>query len=382
MSTVDWNHYREQFPALSKRAYFGWAAVAPLSTRVAARMRAQIEGVVQHGVTEYREWYKTYDSLREEARKLIGATNTGEIALLKNTSEGISTAALGLGLHAGENVLLPCGEFPANAYPWLALTAKGVEVRRVKTDEFGRYTCDDIARQVDAKTRAVAVSFVNFATGFRSDLATIGRFCRERGIFFFVDAIQGLGALPLDVGAMCIDALAADGHKWICGPEGMAIFFVRRAWISKIRPLSLGWWSVDNPSRYDLDDQPLTQDARCYECGTLTTVAASGLLEALQLLNTVTVRELSERIEILTTDLVARLREHGCMVRRAEGPDEWSGILSFDVPGHDAQVIARTLEEAHVIVSPRGGRLRAAVHGWNNVQDSMRLLEELPRLAH
>ena len=146
-----------------------------------------------------------------------------------------------------------------------------------------------------------------------------------------------------------------------------------------MRPLSRGWWSAENPARYDLDEQPLCDSARRYECGTLTTVAAYGLLEALRLLNEAGVAQISARIEKLTAVLAARLCAHGCVVYRDEGPDAWSGIVSFEVPGRDAREVARTLEDARVFVNPRGGRLRAAVHAWNDTSDVDRLLEALPR---
>lgn len=368
----------ECFPALERWAYFGWASVAPLSTRAAGAMRGQIEVVRDQGVTVYKDWYGAYDGARAAAAALLGAA-PGEIALLKNTSEGISTAAFGLDLHAGENVILPRGEFPANAYAWLALRERGVEIRRVETDAEGRYTPADVERLLDARTRAVAVSFVNFATGFRTDLAGLGRLCREQDVFFFVDAIQGLGALSLDVAKMRIDGLAADGHKWLCGPEGQALFYIRREWQNRVCPLARGWWPVRDPGRYDLDDQPLCETARRYECGTLGTAGVYGLRAAVELALEAGISRMEKRIEDLTRTLSGRLQERGYPVLRAEGPEEWSGIVSFETPGHSSAAVAKDLERAGIVVNARGGRLRAAVHAWNNEADVARLVEALPR---
>jgi len=377
MAGPDWKIYRALFPAVERRAYFGWASVAPLSTRVVEACSAHLAGVRDEGALIYRDWYATYDAVRDAAAKILNARAPDEIALLKNTSEGVSTIAFGLPLSAGDNVVLPLGEFPANAYPWLALEARGIEVRRVPISPEGRYTADDIAARIDRRTRVVALSFVNYATGFRADLARIGKLCRGAGAFFFVDAIQGLGVFPLDVEAMCIDGLAADGHKWLCGPEGFALLYVRNNWIEKIRPISLGWWSVETPGRYDLDRQPLAEGARRFECGTLTTCAAYGLRAALELVLEVGVENISLRVEELSAQLADGLRLGGCKLARAEGAGETSGIVAFGVPGKDARELALKLEARGVFVNPRGGRLRAAVHAWNNAADVSRLLDAL-----
>ncbi|MCW8131459.1 MAG: aminotransferase class V-fold PLP-dependent enzyme [Planctomycetota bacterium] len=376
---MEWHERRDLFPMLREWTYFSWAATACLSTPAAEAMKKQIDGATALGGTQWKDWYKTYDLARAAAARLVGAKGPGEIALLKNTSEGVSTVAFGLELERGDNVIVPRGEFPANAYPWLALQQRGIEVRRVELGEHGRFTPREIEALMDKRTRAVALSFVNFATGFRADLAAVGKRCRARGIFFFVDAIQGLGALPLNVEAMQIDGLAADGHKWLCGPEGQAILYIREAWQPRVAPLSRGWWSVEMPGRYDRDDQELCKTARRYECGTLATVAAYGFLAALEVIDHAGVEEIANRIEHLTGSLVERLRAHGCNVFRAEGPGEWSGIVSFEVPGRDARDVAAALEAEKILVNPRGGRLRAAVHAWNDEHDLDRLMGALPR---
>lgn len=363
---------------LREWAYFGWAATAPLSEPVAMAMRRQIDGVLYHGGARWKEWYQSYDRARAAGARLVGAHEPGEIALLKNTSEGVSTVAFGLDLKPGDNVILPRGEFPANAYAWRALERKGIEVRRVELSEHGRFGLPEIERLMDARTRVVACSFVNFATGFRADLTGIGALCRSRDVCFFVDAIQGLGVLPLDVEAMQIDALAADGHKWLCGPEGQAIFYVRKAWQERIAPLALGWWSVEQPGRYDRDDQLLCTTARRYECGTLATVAVYGCLAAVDFIAEAGVPAISARIEMLSRQLTDQLRTRGCVVHRAEGPGEWSGIVSFEVPGREARAVAAELETCKVLVNPRGGRLRAAIHAWNDETDLERLVAALP----
>jgi selenocysteine lyase/cysteine desulfurase len=372
----DWSALRALFPALKEYAYFGWAATAPLSTRAADTMTRHVAEMRDQGSLHWRDWYQTYDAVRAEAAKLTGAT-ADEIALLKNTGEGLSTIASGLSWKPEDNLVLPRGEFPANLYPWLALRERGVVVRRIDTDAEGRFTAEDVDRQIDDRTRLVALSWVNYSTGFRADLQAIGALCRERGVFFCVDVIQGLGVLPLDVAAAKIDAVCADGHKWLCAPEGLAVFYLRRELQDRVRPISLGWWSAALPARFDLEDQPLAKTARRFECGTLPTTNAYGLREALALINETGVTHIAERVQTLTASLVAQLRARGCQILRAEGENEWSGIVSFTVPGRDARELAADLEKKKIIVTPRGERMRVAVHAWNDEHDIERLLATL-----
>ena len=376
---TDWAAYRALFPALKKWAYFGWAATAPLSSRAAEAMQRQIAGARDEGggAGAWKGWYETYEHVRREAAALTGAA-PDEIALLKNTSEGVSTVAFGLDWKAGDNLVLPRGEFPANVYPWLALRERGVEIRRIAPDAAGRFTTDDVARQVDDRTRLVALSYVSYATGFRADLAAIGKLCRARSVFLFVDAIQGLGALPFDMRTMPVDAFAADGHKWLCAPEGLALFYVRREHHERLRPLSRGWWSVAQAGRYELEEQPLADTARRYECGTLPTANAYGLRAALELLNEVGIAAIAARIRELTAKTTQALRGRGFAIQRAEGEGEWSGIVSCETPGRDPARLAAELEKRGVLVTARSGRLRLAVHAWNDEGDLARLLDALP----
>ena len=369
----DWPSLRALFPALKEYAYFGWAATSPLSTRAADAMVRHVTETRDGGAARYREWYQTYEAARQEAATLINAS-PDQIALLKNTGECLSTIAFGLDWKSGDNLILPRGEFPANTYPWLALRDRGVEVRRIEPDEQGRFTVTDVERLMDDRTRLLSLSWVNYSTGFRADLAAIGNLCRERGIFFSVDAIQGLGVLPLDVAITHVDALSADGHKWLCAPEGLAVFYLRREWFNRVQPVTRGWWSVALPSRFDLEDQPLADTARRYESGTLPTTNCYGLREALRLLNEIGVVQIAARIRTLTGRLVEQLSAKGARIVRAMGENEWSGIVSFAVPDRDPRQLAAELEREKIIVTPRSGRLRVAVHAWNDQHDFERLI--------
>ena len=244
---------RALFPVTGKYAYLNTAAVGPLSTCARNAMRRLASDQCAHGAAHYAAWFAEYDRCRESAARLLGAS-PDEIALVANTSAGISTVAQGLRAGPGDNVVIPEAEFPANVYPWMALP--GVEVRRVPKRD-GRILAEDVAAAADGRTAAVSVSFVDWLTGHRTDLRAVGEAAHAAGALFVVDAIQGLGALPLDVKACGVDALAADGHKWICGPEGAGILYVRREARERIAPTRPSWLSVRNPTRFlDYDMAP------------------------------------------------------------------------------------------------------------------------------
>ena len=361
---------RALFPVTKRFAYLNTAAVAPLSTRARNAMRRLVQDQCERGAVNYERWFQTYDDCRVAAARLVHG-GPDEIALVANTSAGISTVARGLRARAGDNVVIPAAEFPANVYPWMAL--RGVEVRRVPK-RGGRLLAEDVAARVDGRTRAVSVSSVDWLTGHRVDLDAIGAAAHEYGALFVVDAIQSLGAQPIDVEASRIDALAADGHKWLCGPEGAGLLYVRRDVRERVAPTRPSWLSVRHPTgflEYDLAPPP---NARRYEDGTPNTAGFSGLLAAIELVLEVGVDEIARGIHALACRLRAGARERGLeLAHDSDDPDETSGIVSF--PLEDAPVYATALEQRGVIVAAREGYLRVAAHHFNNDEDIDRVLE-------
>src|SRR5581483_4040865 len=217
-----WRQYREQFPVTNNLIYLNHAAVAPLPRCAALAMQTLAEDDLQYGSLHYDRWLDAYDGLRVAAARLIGA-HRGEIAIVKNTSEGIATVANGFDWHPGDRIVAFREEFPANFFPWQLL-----ETHRCYVEWLSVHDHLDVIDRACAGARLLAISFVQYLSGFRADLNAIGEICRKHGCFFFVDAIQGMGAFPLDVNAAHIDALAADGHKWLLGPEGCGILYIRK----------------------------------------------------------------------------------------------------------------------------------------------------------
>jgi selenocysteine lyase/cysteine desulfurase len=263
-------------------------------------------------------------------------------------------------------------EFPANFYPWKRLESAGVEIRWLSVfDDFERI--DEAAKGA----RLLAISFVQYLSGYRVDLDRIGEICHRRGCFFFVDAIQGMGAFPIDVQRSHIDALAADGHKWLLGPEGCGVLYVRRELQDQIEPVEFGWTNVAKYADYASRDMSLRQDAGRYECGTLNTIGCFGLREAFELLLEAgvervgaAVRELGDRIWCGASALGFETLGHRSSATGA-------GIVSIRKPGVESQFVVRRLREAGFIAAPRQGWVRIAPHFYIAPAEIDGLLDEL-----
>ncbi len=360
---------RAQFPVTREYAYLNTAAVAPLSSRAKTAMQRLVRDQVEHGAAHYEAWFATYEACREAAARLIGAA-PDEVALVPNTSAGLGTVAAGLRLAPGDNVVVPEREFPANVYPWMAIP--GIEVRHAPKRE-GRLLAEDVAKVTDRRTRAVSVSFVDWLTGHRADLRSIGEAAHACGALFVVDAIQGLGALPLDVSECGVDALAADGHKWLCGPEGAGVLYVRREVRERVAPTRPSWLSVRHPTRFLRYDLAPAPSARRYQDGTPNTCGIHGLRAALDLILEIGIEAISARVLALSALVRAGARERGLKLAcEAEGA-EASGITSLVLD--DAPSYASALERRKVLVAAREGHLRVATHHFNDEEDVARLLE-------
>jgi selenocysteine lyase/cysteine desulfurase len=373
MPTTD---YRAEFPVTREWAFLNHAAVAPLSKRAHDRILEWAADYTNHGNVREAEWYREVEKVRAASARLLAAVPE-EIAFLKNTSEGLALVAEGLDLKAGDSVVIVGREFPANVYPWLHLASRGVTVRTVQPGEQGRVSVDDIAAAIDGTTRLLSISFVQYASGFRSDLAELGALCRDRRILFCVDAIQGLGVFPVDVNAMQIDFLAADGHKWLVSPEGAAIFYCRHELLDRLRPVSVGWKSVANYGAFAQVDLRFPPTAARFECGSLNVAGIVALGASLQLFEEVGISEIERRVQTVTDLLVDRLAAAGARVYSSRRPGEWSGIVSFEWQNGDPRRLKLQCLNRQVMISYRDGRLRASPHFYNNAADVDALLDAL-----
>jgi selenocysteine lyase/cysteine desulfurase len=370
---LDVQLYRSQFPVTASSIYMNHAAVAPISRRVRDAMVALLDEVQRFGAEHWQRWLDTYDAVRRSLAQLINA-EPSEIAFTKNTSEGISSFANGLDWQPGDEVVSIEGEFPANFYPWKALERRGVVLRLVPAEQ-GRVSQEAILGALTSRTRVVTVSFVQYLSGFRLDLEKLGQTCAAHGCLLFVDAIQGLGAFPVDVKRANIAGLAADSHKWMLGPEGSALLYVNRRVMEKITPLEIGWTNVRHWSDYSRRDLSWRDDARRYECGTLNTVGIYGLGAAVDFLLEVGIPTIAERVLDLTDRLRNGLLAQGHSVFGPRTRREASGIVSFVPRQGTAEGLLEWFLAHRVQVAARGGMVRIAPHFYNTEEEIDRVVE-------
>lgn len=364
--------YRGEFPVTRELIYLNHAAVAPLCRRAAEAMKHLADDACQYGSLHYGDWMESYSGLRKATARLINAS-PGEIALVKNTSEGIATVALGFPWKAGDRVVAFREEFPANYYPWLRLAARGVEITWLSI-----YDPNQRIAEAIAGARLLAISYVNYLSGYRVDLQAIGKLCREHNCFFFVDAIQGMGVLPLDVEDCHIDALAADGHKWMLGPEGHGVLYVREKWLDSIEPVEFGWTNPAGYEDYSSRDMTLRSDAGRYECGTLNTIGCYGLRAALDFLGEVGIDRIASAVLLLADKLETGVRAKGYEVMVERSGNNRSGIVSFRHPLVDCRSIVAELKRNRVTCAPRQGWVRMSPHFYIGPEDIRRVVDLLP----
>ena len=372
-AAADWAEFRRQMPIARRWAYFDHAAVAPLSGPAQQAIAKWADDAVTNGDAFYPGWMKQIEQLRGLAAGLIGA-QPEEIALVSNTTAGVNLVTEGFPWQPGDNVVLPDNEFPSNQYAWLNLADRGVEIRRVHCDD-GRVELDRLAAACDSRTRIVSVSWVAYSNGWRHDLDRLAEMVHGKGALLFLDAIQGLGVFPLNVAQTPVDFLAADGHKWLLGPEGAGVFFLRRQHLDLLRPLGLGWNSVVRQQDFHHIELTLKDTAVRYEGGSSNVPGLIGLGASVELLTRFGAQAISNRVLEITDLACQRLQAIGAVLHSDRTAQHKSGIVSFELPGRDPDAIRRHCHQREVLLSCRAGRLRISPHAYNDAADIDRLIE-------
>jgi cysteine desulfurase/selenocysteine lyase len=367
-----WRQFRDRFPVTNNLIYLNHAAVAPLPKPCAEAMQGLAKDAMEYGSLHYDQWLDAYEGLRVAAARLINADRS-EIAMIKNTSEGIATVAMGLDWRPGDKIVAFREEFPANYYPWLRLGSERCTVVWLSVTD----SLDTIDRACHG-AKLLAISFVQYLSGLRVDLNAIGEICRRRGCFFFVDAIQGLGAFPLDVRAANIDALAADGHKWMLGPEGCGILYVRKERQDSIFPEEFGWTNVAGYNDYASRDMALRPDAGRYECGTLNTIGCFGLRASIELILEVGVERIGPVVQALAGQLAEGAENKGYQLLGNRTAENGSGIIAVSKAGVDSRKMVRDLKDRGIIAAPRQGFVRFSPHFYVSPEDIEKVVEQLP----
>ncbi|HEY4596147.1 MAG TPA: aminotransferase class V-fold PLP-dependent enzyme [Thermoanaerobaculia bacterium] len=369
----------EQLPVTRECVYLNHAGVGPLTRRATARMAEMAGNTSLAGDRLWQERIDEAERVRGLAARLLGARAPHEVAFVENTSTALSLVAEGLDWKPGDNVVGAAFEFPSNVYPWMSLAARGVEYRQAEERD-GRIDPEELLSLIDDRTRMLALSWVQYASGFRSDLARLGAACRERDVLFVVDVIQGLGALALDVEQAQVDVAAASAHKWLLGPEGIGLLYVSDRVVERLRPVRSGWRSVRDRLQWTDYDLTWSEGAGRFESGTLNVYGIAALGGSLEILLEVGAAEIEARVLALTSLAARGLADLGMAVVSSRSRGETSSIVTAVPAGRTAGDLVRELNGRDIVVAARAGRLRIAPHFYNTAEEIERCLEEVGRL--
>ncbi len=371
------DNFRKEFPITNHFVYLDHAGVSPVSLRVkneVAKFLAEASGETGF---DYKSWGNRIEEVRASSAELIGA-NTDEVAFVKNTSHGISIVASGLDWNKGDNVIVFEKEFSSNIYPWLNLKDLGVEVRFIPL-RGERILFEDIEDLIDSKTRLISMSSVQSINGFKIDLNRLGRLCKSKGILFFVDAIQSLGAISMDVKECGADFLSADGHKWLLAPEGIGIFYCRKGLASRLKTNLVGWKSVENDHDFENIEFKLKSDALRFEEGSFNTIGIYALGAAVDLLLEVGVYNIEKRVYELGDLIINEAEKRDFSLKTPQNLKERGGIISF-AGDFDPKEIAEKLLKSSIVVNYRGGGLRVSPHFYNTEAEILKLFKALDEI--
>jgi selenocysteine lyase/cysteine desulfurase len=375
MTSIDWERYRSEFPVAQRFIYFNHAAVSPMSTRVRRAMDVLSDDLLTGGMMCGDRVFERIEEIRTTAARFIGASPE-EIAFTKNTNQGVLIASQGIRWRDGDNVVLPSIEFPTNVYPWMALRDRGVTLKMVEPER-GRVSAEMLAEACDERTRAVTVSAVQFSSGYRIDLAALGRYCRAHGILLHVDAIQHLGALRCDLGTLEIDFLSAGGHKWLMSVPGAGIFYIRKELLDEIDVWNPGWNGVVDA--LDFLDYNFTyrDDAKRFEEATSNMHGIYALGASIERFLEIGMEGVEHRILSITDTLAAGLIERGYTITSPRGGKERSGILCFKHADIPSEEIMERLQAGKIVAGLREGAVRLSPHLYNSEEEIGRFFSVL-----
>ncbi|MGD8925934.1 MAG: aminotransferase class V-fold PLP-dependent enzyme [Thioalkalispiraceae bacterium] len=358
-----------EFPLQDGLIYLNHAAVAPWPKRTEDAVIAFAHENKVQGAKGYLDWLEVETSLRKKFTRLINAPSIDDIAIVKNTSEALSFVAYGLEWAEGDNIIISDQEFPSNSIVWRSLENKGVEVREV--DLFSDKTPEDaLIAAIDKQTKLLSISSVQYASGLKMDLQTLGEACHRKHILFCVDAIQSIGALPFDVTSVHADFVMADTHKWMLGPEGVALFYCRSEIRNRLKLHEYGWHMLNDMTNYTSNDWQITDTARRFECGSPNMLGIHAANASLSIL-------LEIGLETIETELLKRSQhiveclkqyEHLTLITNSDS-HRLAGIVTFNNNLIDSTVLYQKLMKNNVICAPRGGGIRFSPHFYTAFDD-------------
>lgn len=369
---------RQLFPITSQYNYLNSAAVAPMPTFSAEAVASQLLDVSENGSLNYLKWVET----KNRARRIIAEmlkVDPENIAFMRNTSDGFASVADGIQWQQSDNIVSFEKEFPANFYAWRRVRDKfGVELR-LCPERNGRIDLDEMIAMIDSSTKLVAISAVQYGSGFRADLERLGRAARNVDALFAVDIIQAFGVIPFDLPAQFVDIACGASHKWLCSPEGCGIMYLSERALERVEPTLVGWISVETPWDFEDREQRFKPNALAWESGTGASSLFYGLEQSVKFLHETGTEKIQSYLEELTDYFCEILSSlyYEIVSSREEG--EKSQIVCVrNRNGLSPNEIARQLESENIIVSPRNDRIRIAPHVFNTMSEIEHLVEYMP----
>lgn len=366
----------EQFPTLKEMVYANHAAITPWPRVADEAMREFAAENCELGPMRVGRWVQREKRLRELLARMLNASSD-DIALCGNTSDGVCTVANGIDWRPGDNLVTPSGEYPSNWLAWAAKQGLGVEIRQIDIES----SADPegaLLDAIDGRTRVLALSAVRFDNGFRYDMERLGAGCGDTEALFFVDAIQQLGALPLDVRACGIDALSAGAHKWQLGPEGVGVFYCNEATRRELSLSKHGWRMFDNPFHLEQKGRQPSVSARRFEAGSLNTAGQAAWFASLCLLEEVGFEQVGSLVLENTRRLVKGISAiPGLQVTSSTDPHRQSGIVSVQPAHMEPKTLRHELSKQKCFVAVRGGAVRFSMHFYQHGEPVERLLGAL-----
>ncbi len=377
--SLDWNDYCREFESSAETVWLNHAGISRTSRPVALAMSEYAAEMGDTGALRIDERFQDAMAMKLLASRMLGCEGEN-LSITPGTAFGINMVAEGYPWQAGDEVVLCSVEYPANVYPWWAQKRKGVRLVWVDPDEDNRIPVERYAAAITPKTRVLAVSYVQFSSGYRHDLEALGRLCRERGCLLVVDAIQAFSIFPIEALKWGIDALSFGSHKWLQGPTGIGMFYCSPELRSRLQPVFPGASSVKDPFNFLDYHFDLLEDGRRFEGSMPNLAGCAGLHAALQLAAGFGRENLAAEIRRHSDELIAVFERHGFKNSSPRGEGEWSGILSFSHPIVSADAVFQGLKDSGVIALVRDGRLRVSPHAYHRPEELQRVALILERV--
>ncbi len=370
----------DEFPLDEDIVYLNHAAVSPWPVRTSNAVKAFAEENTYLGAQNYLSWLEVEKKLRGQLKQLINAPSTKDIALLKNTSEALSVVASGLKWQSGDNIVSSNEEFPSNRFPWLAQVKHGVEFREIDLKEKNTPE-QSLIEACDDKTRLITISSVEYGTGKRINLELLGEFCNANNILFCVDVIQSLGALPFDVQSVKADFVMADAHKWMLGPEGVALFYCKQEVRDLLELHQFGWHMIKDVGNYAARDWQIAESAQRFECGSPNMLGIYALSASISLIEEIGIENISNNIINNVSYIIDNIKNIDGLkfISPTEKPF-YAGIVTFSIEGKDMTEIYTKLMKNKVICANRAGGIRFSPHFYtsrNKIDKGLEVLRSI-----